>query len=270
VADGPRRRLADGRECKTVTGIDDHSRYIVIAAVVVIPTGMAVVKAFVAAMRRYGVPSEVLTDNGKQFTGRFTRPYPAEVLFERICRENGISQRLTKRRSPTTTGKVEWFHKTLREELLDDVEAFESLDAAQDAISAWVHEYNHSRPHQSLDMATPASLFRPSKPKPLTVPSMALESANATTDTEFDVVAALIQGPLASRAVRRAAVHRTHAHDRREHRASVHRAVPPPCGRGSNTGINGSASVHSSCGTNRNDKRTTIAKIIARQRQITT
>jgi hypothetical protein len=30
-------------------------------------------EAFVAAMRRYGVPSEVLTDNGKQFTGRFTK-----------------------------------------------------------------------------------------------------------------------------------------------------------------------------------------------------
>jgi transposase InsO family protein len=74
--------LADGRECKMVTGIDDHSRYIVIVAVVVIPTGRAVVEVFVAAMRRYGVPSEVLTDNGKQFTGRFTRPYPAEVLFE--------------------------------------------------------------------------------------------------------------------------------------------------------------------------------------------
>jgi hypothetical protein len=40
----------------------------------------------------------VLSDNGKQFTGRFTRPFPAEVLFERVCRENGISQRLTKRR----------------------------------------------------------------------------------------------------------------------------------------------------------------------------
>jgi transposase InsO family protein len=28
------------------------------------------------------------------------------VLFERICRENGITQRLTKPRSPTTTGKI--------------------------------------------------------------------------------------------------------------------------------------------------------------------
>ncbi len=174
--------LADGRECKLVTGIDDHSRFIVIAAVVVIPTGRAVVEAFTAAMRRYGVPSEVLTDNGKQFTGRFTRPFPAEVLFERICRENGISQRLTKRRSPTTTGKIERFHKTLREELLDEVTAFDTLDAAQDAIDAWVHSYNHARPHQALDMATPASLFRPSAPKPLTVPPASVLELEAEPD----------------------------------------------------------------------------------------
>ena len=78
--------LADGPECKMVTGIDDHSRYVVIAAVVAVPNGRAVCDAFAAAMAGYGIPSEVLTDNGKQFTGRFTKPRPAEVLFERICR----------------------------------------------------------------------------------------------------------------------------------------------------------------------------------------
>lgn len=113
-----------------------------------------------AAINRWGVPLEVLTDNGKQFTGKFTRPMPVEVLFERICRENGITARLTKRRSPTTTGKVERFHRTLRRELLDEVGAFASIEAAQAAIDEWVHAYNTIRPHQSLDMATPASLFR--------------------------------------------------------------------------------------------------------------
>ena len=42
----------------------------------------AVADAFLKAMRVYGVPSEVLTDNGKQFTGKFTRPLPVEVLFD--------------------------------------------------------------------------------------------------------------------------------------------------------------------------------------------
>jgi transposase InsO family protein len=161
--------LADGRQCKMVTGIDDHSRFVVIAAVVAVPSGRAVCAAFTAAMRRYGVPSEVLTDNGKQFTGRHTRPQPVEVLFEQICRDNGITARLTKPRSPTTTGKIERFHKTLREEFLDHVAPFESLTAAQEAIDGWVASYNHRRPHQALDMATPASLFRPNGPTRLDV-----------------------------------------------------------------------------------------------------
>ena len=156
--------LADGRECKMVTGIDDHSRFVVIAAVVAVPSGRAVCAALTEAMRRYGVPFEVLSDNGKQFTGRHTRPQPVEVLFERVCRENGITQRLTKPRSPTTTGKIERWHKTLRRELLDHVAPFESLAAAQEAIDGWVHAYNHARPHQSLGMATPASVFRPHGP----------------------------------------------------------------------------------------------------------
>lgn len=152
--------LADGRECKMVTGIDDHSRFVVIAAVVAVPSGRAVCSAFTAAMRRYGVPFEVLSDNGKQFTGRHIRPQPVEVLFERVCRENGINQRLTKPRSPTTTGKIERFHKTLRRELLDDVAPFESLAAAQEAIDGWVHAYNHSRPHQAL-VRRPSAVRRP-------------------------------------------------------------------------------------------------------------
>jgi transposase InsO family protein len=156
--------LADGRSAKLVTGIDDHSRFVVISAVVMVPTGRAVCEAFAAAMRRYGVPGEVLTDNGRQFTGRHTRPQPVEVLFERVCRENGIVLRHGKPRSPTTTGKIERFHKSLRAELLDQVSPFESPEAAQAAIDGWVHAYNHQRPHQALEMAVPASRFRPNGP----------------------------------------------------------------------------------------------------------
>ncbi|WP_240505226.1 DDE-type integrase/transposase/recombinase [Nocardia mangyaensis] len=128
-------QLADGRECKLLTGIDDHSRFIVVSALLATPSAREVSEGFLAAMRRFGVPSEVLTDNGGQFTGRYLKPQPVEVLFERICRENGFKQRLTKPRSPTTTGKIERFHKTLRSEFLDDSAPFESIDAAQHAIN---------------------------------------------------------------------------------------------------------------------------------------
>lgn len=129
--------LADGRGCKTVTGIDDHSWFVVITSVAAVPSARAVCSAFTAAMRRYGVPFEVLTDNGKQFTGRHTRLQPVEALLERICRENGITQRLTTQRSPTTTGRTERFHRTLREEFLDHVAPSESPAAAQEAIDGW-------------------------------------------------------------------------------------------------------------------------------------
>jgi transposase len=97
--------LADGREVKIVTGVDDHSRYCVIAKAVVRATARLVCQAFLDAMSIYGVPGEVLSDNGTVFTGRFIKPRPAAVLFERICRENGITQRLTRPASPTTTGR---------------------------------------------------------------------------------------------------------------------------------------------------------------------
>ena len=154
--------VANGTELKLISGIDDHSRFCVIATVVRRATARAVCCAFIAAMRPYGIPGEVLSDNGKQFTGRFGKPRPAEVLFERICRRNGIRQLLTRPYSPTTTGKVERWHQTLQDEFLDDAGPFASLEEAQAAVDEWREEYNHRRPHQSLDMAAPADRFSPS------------------------------------------------------------------------------------------------------------
>lgn len=155
--------LVDGSECKVVTGVDDHSRYCVIASVVTRATGRAVCLAFAAALRAYGVPEEVLTDNGKQFTDRFGKG--GEVLFDRICRDNAIVHRLTQPRSPTTTGKIERFHGSLRRELLDDAVPFADLAVAQAAVAGWVGEYNTTRPHQALGMVTPAERFSNARAK---------------------------------------------------------------------------------------------------------
>jgi transposase InsO family protein len=149
--------LTSGVEVKVVTAVDDHSRFCVSARVVLRATGRAVCLAFAEAMTRHGVPEEVLSDNGKQFTDRFGKG--GEVLFDRICRDNGITHRLTPPRTPTTTGKVERFHQSLRRELLDHCGPFESIAAAQAAIDAWVLEYNTRRPHQALGMAVPADRF---------------------------------------------------------------------------------------------------------------
>jgi transposase InsO family protein len=150
--------LADGTHAKALTGLDDHSRFCVSAALMRREQTRPVCEAFTAALRAYGIPVQVLTDNGRVFTGRFNHP-PVEVLFDKICRENGIEHLLTAPRSPTTTGKIERFHRSLRTEFLTG-RSFASLPAAQAELDDWVAYYNHQRPHQSLGMAVPADRFQ--------------------------------------------------------------------------------------------------------------
>jgi len=150
--------LADGASAKALTGIDDHSRFCVSARLMLRERTQAVCDGFNSALHEYGVPAQVLTDNGKVFTGRFAQP-PVEVLFDRICRENGVDHILTAPRTPTTTGKIERFHRTLRQDF-NTRQIFRNLKTAQEALDEWVTYYNTQRPHQSLADATPQSRFR--------------------------------------------------------------------------------------------------------------
>ena len=154
------------REAKVVTAVDDHSRYCVIARVVERATGRAVCLALAEALVRFGVPEEINTDNGKQFTDRFGRhgTRNGEVLSGKICRENGITHRLTAPASPNQNGKVGRFHGTFRPDFLDIAGPFTSVPEAQAAVDAWVGHYNADRPHQALDEkvpVTPADRFAP-------------------------------------------------------------------------------------------------------------
>jgi transposase InsO family protein len=143
--------LTDGREGKAVTGIDDHSRFCVAAGLVERANARAVCRVFTQALDRYGVPDELLTDNGKVFTGRLG-PHPGEVLFDRTCRGYGITHLLTGVRAPTTTtGK---------------------------AVDAWVDDDNARRPHQGIAMLVPAQRFRPAtRPAPEPAPALPAQPA---------------------------------------------------------------------------------------------
>jgi transposase InsO family protein len=158
--------LADGCEVKVVTGIDDHSRFVVCARIIARATAGPVCDALRHALGVHGVPEQILTDNGKVFTGRFTAgkdraPSASRlVLFDRICVENGIGHLLTAPYSPTTTGKVERLHKTMRREFFDQHHReWATIADAQDALDAWVVEYNTDRPHRSLGGRPPVERF---------------------------------------------------------------------------------------------------------------
>jgi Integrase core domain len=147
-------KLKGGGEAKIVSGIDDHSRFIISAHVVERATARPTCDGLVKAMRAYGIPEQILTDNGKVFTGRFG-PGTGEVLFDRICRENGIKHILTAPRSPTTTGKIERWHRTMRERFLTG-KVFDTIEDAQAQLDAWVKTYNEDRPHQSIGNVPPS------------------------------------------------------------------------------------------------------------------
>ncbi len=159
--------LADGTGVSVVTGIDDHSRFCVIAKVIARATARPVCDALLEALGRHGIPEQILTDNGKVFTGRLARK-PANVLFDRICLNNGIRHLLTAPYSPTTTGKIERLHKTMRKEFLSD-KSFETIEDMQTALDLWVVDYNNEREHQALGDVPPIRRFELARPTSLEV-----------------------------------------------------------------------------------------------------
>jgi len=181
-------RLLDGRELKLISGIDDHSRFCVSAALVPRATARPVCEALICALRRYGLPEQILTDNGKVFTARFGRG-KGLVLFDRICHENGIRHLLTAPRSPTTTGKVERFHKTVRSEFLAG-RTFASLEEAQTALDEWVTHYNAERPHQGIGMTPPLRRFELAAAAP--EPVVPLEGASEDEPPELRPLTRLV------------------------------------------------------------------------------
>jgi hypothetical protein len=104
------------------------------------------------------------------------------VLFDRICRDNGIQHRLTQPATPTTTGKIERFHRTLRQEFLQE-RTFASLERAQGELDEWIDDYNLRRPHQSLNMGTPAERFYVTRTK---TPTPALDLRTFNEDRSGD------------------------------------------------------------------------------------
>jgi transposase InsO family protein len=165
--------LVDGTEVKAVTGIDDHSRFCVAVGLVTRASSRPVCGVVASALRTHGVPTQVLTDNGKVFTGKYAAR-PVEVLFDRICRENGIEHLLTKVRSPTTTGKIERFHGTLRRECLAG-RVFTDLREAQQVIDAWGDRVQH-RPAAPVDRPLHPGRTVRHPQNPIPVPQSTLHS----------------------------------------------------------------------------------------------
>lgn len=148
-----------------LTVLDDHSRYSVVLAACGDERTATVRQHLTAAFERYGLPWRIATDNGSPWgDGPGSRFTPLGVWL--LERDIQISH--SRPYHPQTLGKEERFHRTLKAEVMRAT--FETLAHAQQAFDRWRERYNHYRPHQALDMQTPASRFAPSprayKPEP--------------------------------------------------------------------------------------------------------
>jgi transposase InsO family protein/transposase len=130
------------------TVIDDHSRvaYAEIHNDETAATAVGVLVNAVAWFAARGVVVErVLSDNGSAYKSH---------LWRDTCAGLGITVKKTRPYRPQTNGKIERFHRTLGEGWAFK-KFYNSESARRAALPAWIHQYNHHRPHSAIGKATP-------------------------------------------------------------------------------------------------------------------
>lgn len=141
--------MADSWYCYPLTILDDHSRFSLKVASR-LSTANVVIPVFCEVFREYGIPDSILSDHGAQFIG-FRKGY---TQFEKMLMDLDILGRI---KHPQPQGKIEQFHRTMEQELLNHTE-FTDIENAKKKLSAWQNKYNNIRPHEALGMKTPAEV----------------------------------------------------------------------------------------------------------------
>jgi putative transposase len=161
-------RTADGTRCDPLTITDAHSRYLIRCQITSKADTTHVAAVFTAAFREFGLPSVIRTDNGTPFAscapGGLSR---LSVSWIKL----GILPERTRPASPQDNGRHERMHLTLKQSTLTPPER--NRRRQQLAFDLFRKEFNHERPHESLDNATPASWYVPSpRSMPHRLPSL--------------------------------------------------------------------------------------------------
>ena len=146
----------DHNKCFPLDIIDDHSRFL-IKIKALTSTANAVIPCFKEAFYEYGMPNSILSDNGAQFAG-FRQGY---TQFEKWLMNNNILPIHGRIKHPQTQGKIERFHRTMKNELLNHND-FIDVNDADFALQNWRIKYNNIRPHEALNMKCPAEVYTPS------------------------------------------------------------------------------------------------------------
>ncbi len=156
-------RTADGTRCDPLTITDAHSRYLLRCQIT--PKADSI---HVAAIFHAGLPLVIHTDNGVPFASR--APGGLSRVSMRWVKLGIVPQR-SRPASPQDNGRHERMHSTLKQATLQPPER--NARRQQAAFDRFLHEYNHDRPHEALDDATPASYYTAScRQMPRRVPEL--------------------------------------------------------------------------------------------------
>jgi transposase InsO family protein len=155
--DATRHLLAGGRGFWVIDIIDDHSRFLLAAHVAAAPAMRPGWEAFRGAVAACGLPRQLISDNGINFTGRLIGQ---TVAFERQVTAAGTELIHASPGHPQTIGKLERQHDTQNDWIADHPRP-RSLPAAQKVLDAYRHDYNHRRPHEGIGQQFPAEVYQP-------------------------------------------------------------------------------------------------------------
>lgn len=133
--------------------IDDHSRKIMSINLRETATTDDVLEILDAAMETYGKPKTILSDHGTQWYA----VRGGDSRFDKFCEERGIDHIMGQIRKPTTTGKVERWHGTVRREA--GIPADGDTETKKEILGAFVEFYNTLRPHYALGLRTPDEVY---------------------------------------------------------------------------------------------------------------
>ena len=149
-------RMADNNYCYPLNIFDDHSRFVIKIAPS-LTTANTVIPVFRSAFEEYGMPESVLSDNGSQFAG-FRQGF---TQFEKWLMNHDILPVHGRFKHPQTQGKIERFHRAMKDELLKHTVMQDIADADRQ-FQLWREKYNTVRPHEALNMKCPADIYIPS------------------------------------------------------------------------------------------------------------
>lgn len=138
-------RLSNGRNLRVLAMIDEVTRECICLEVDYSLTGKHVVSALNKTCLFRDLPEEILSDNGPEFTSNAVNAW---------CYDRKVTHRFIDPGCPTQNSRMESFNGRLRDECLNQ-HLFRNLAEARHLLESWRMQYNHARPHGSLNGFTP-------------------------------------------------------------------------------------------------------------------